>query len=177
MIGIREQISWIIYFLLFGYFLAVMYDILNYILNKLRINQVLSYIFQLLFWLGLAYLATVFMMKVSEGALTIYAFGFFVLGALIHFLYFSKALQRDLRRFEKAFLKISNRVKKIIILIVIPKEVILFGKKLLPKKKTFIRIKNRLRKLFKKKKGKINEKNNSTDGINLEYLASQQLPR
>ncbi len=152
MIGVREQIIWIIYFLVFGYFLAVMDDILNYVLKKCRINQVLSYIFQLFFWLGLAYLATIYMMKVTNGALTIYAFGFFVIGALIHISYFSKQLQIDLARCDRFLGKIYQRVKKLIIIIVIPKEVINFFRKLLPRKKTFNWIKHKFRKIFKRKK-------------------------
>jgi hypothetical protein len=175
MIGIREQITWIIYFLFFGYFLAVMNDILTYVLNKFRINQVLSYIFQLIFWLGLAYLATAYMMKITEGALTIYAFGFFVLGALIHMLYFSKPFQRDLARCDHFLSKIFRKVKKVIIIIVIPKEVLVFGKKLLPKKKTLVSIKQKFLKLFRREKRNKNEKDLDFDGNNIEPFSSQRL--
>ena len=126
------------------------------------------YIFQVFFWLALAYLATVFMMKVTEGALTVYAFGFFALGALVHFLYFSKGLERDLRRFEYALSKIYKRVRKIIILIVVPKEVLLFAKKLLPKKQTIAWVKNKFRKMFRKEKN--DEKDPMTAALILSIL-------
>lgn len=173
MIGIHEQITWIIYFLFFGFFLAVMHDVLKYVLGRFRINQVLSYIFQLFFWLALAYLATVFMMKVTEGAFTVYAFGFFALGALVHFLYFSKGLERDLRRFEYALSKIYKRVRKIIILIVVPKEVLLFAKKLLPKKQTIAWVKNKFRKMFRKEKN--DEKDYNDGSADPEHPVSQLL--
>lgn len=175
MIGIREQITWVIYFLFFGYFLAAMNDILSYVLNKFRINQVLSYIFQLIFWLGLAYLATEYMMKITRGALTIYAFGFFVLGALIHIIYFSKPFQKDLAHCDQFLSKIYRKIKKVIIIIVIPKEVLVFGHKLLPKKKTFVWLKQKFSKIFRREKSSINEKNLDFDGDNIKPLSSQRL--
>jgi hypothetical protein len=175
MIGIREQITWIVYFLLFGWFLAAMYDVMDHFLSKCRINQVLSYILQLFCWLALAYLSASYMMKITEGALTIYAFGFFAIGALVHFLRFSKGFREDLDRFDRGFLKIYKRVEKIIILLVIPKEVLLFGKKLLPKRKTFEKIKLWFRKKFRK--GNANEENTDSLGDNLEHPIPERLRR
>ncbi|NLD26861.1 MAG: hypothetical protein GX661_05835 [Acholeplasmataceae bacterium] len=150
MISFREQLIWIIYYLLFGYFLAAANDILMYFLNKTKMNTVLKYIIQLFFWLGLAYLATSYMMRISEGYLTIYTFGFFAIGALIHLSYFSKHFRNDLDRLTDFLKKVLSRVKKLLIIIVFPKEVMIFLRRLLPKKQSIINLKKKFLKLFKK---------------------------
>ncbi|MDD4000073.1 MAG: spore cortex biosynthesis protein YabQ [Bacilli bacterium] len=166
MIGVREQVVWIIYFLIFGYFLAVMNDILTYFLKKFRINQVLSYIIQLCFWLGIAYLATIYLMKVTNGALTVYTFAFFAFGALLYYFYFSKPFLNYLTRANNYLGKIYQKLKKIIIVIVLPKEVLFFIKKLIPKKSSFINLKEKLKKIFRRKK--TNEKTTNYEHLNNE---------
>ncbi len=140
MISFREQLVWIIYYLLFGYFLAAMSDILHFYLNKTRLNLILKYIFQLFFWCGLAYLATIYIMKLSNGALNVYTFGFFVIGALIHYFYFSKKFIKNLDMVSNACTKLYQKTKKTLIIIVFPREVLSFIKKVLPQKAFFKKV-------------------------------------
>jgi hypothetical protein len=152
MISFREQLIWIIYYLLFGYFLAAANDVLSHFLDKTKINIILKYIIQLFFWLGLAYLATAYMMKISKGYLTVYTFGFFAVGALIHIFYFSKQFRSDLAGFSRFMQKIFARIKRILIIIIFPREVVVFFRRLLPKKESIIGLKKKIIRLFKKEK-------------------------
>lgn len=180
MITFRDQIILIIYFSLFGMFLAVMYDILNFYLNKFKVRLIIGYIIQLVYWIGLVVLACLFMLKVSDGYLTIYTFGFFLLGILIHFYFFSKGFYEDLNRADRWMTKLYNRCKKVFIVIVFPKEVYMVIRRIIPSKKTIkkiIKFFKKIGRLFKKKKKKkkqseeidnrsIYEKNISTNNNN-----------
>jgi hypothetical protein len=90
------------------------------------------------------------MLKVSDGYLTIYTFAFFVFGSIIHFTFFSKSYYNDLSRADRWMRKIYDRVKRIVIIIVFPKEVYNVIIKIIPKKRHFIKIKYKTTRLFKK---------------------------
>lgn len=134
MISIYEQIKLIIYFLLFGMFLAIMYDVLHFYLNKFKIKLLIGYIIQFLYWTGLVYLACIYMLKVSRGYLTIYTFGFFLIGIIIHMYILSKHFISDLERVDKWMVRIILRMKRIIIIVIYPKEFLMFLKWIFPKK-------------------------------------------
>ncbi|HHX00605.1 MAG TPA: hypothetical protein GX740_04815 [Acholeplasmataceae bacterium] len=78
MISFREQVILIIYFLIFGMFLGAMFDILHYFLRRVKVKQIISYIIELIFWICMVIIACLYMLKVSEGYLTIYTFLFFL---------------------------------------------------------------------------------------------------
>jgi hypothetical protein len=80
MITFCNQVILVVYFLLYGMFLAVLYDILNFYLNKFKVKLIVGYIIQFIVWSGLVLLSCLFMLEVSDGYLTIYTFAFFVFG-------------------------------------------------------------------------------------------------
>lgn len=135
MITVQEQVQYILLFLLFGAFLAVMYDVLHYYLNRYHIKTFIGYILEFVYWLGLSYVACLYMMRVSKGYLTIYTFGFFLLGILIHIYFFSDGFVQDLAGFDRWMSRIVQKVRKAVIVIVFPEEVFRVLKKILPKKK------------------------------------------
>jgi len=158
MITFREQVQLIVYFSLFGMFLAVMYDLLNYYLNKIKINLILGYVIQFIYWLGLVLLVCLYVYKVSDGYITIYTFGFFILGILIHIYFFSDGFTKDIARVDDWMYKLYKKIKKTLIIIVFPKEVISVIKKLIPNKKTMDKMLLFFKKLVKKVIFKIKKK-------------------
>ena len=131
MIPFFEQIKYIIYFLLFGMFIAIMYDFLHFYLKKYRVKLLLSYPIQLIYWIGLVYLACIYMLKITEGYLTIYTYGFFLIGVIIHMIFLSKRFVRDITRLDQYLNIIYQKAKMVFIIIIFPKEVYWFVSKVI----------------------------------------------
>lgn len=156
MINFKEQVILIIYFLIFGMFLGAMFDILHYFLKRIKLKQIISYFIQLVFWMFMVVIICLYMLRISGGYFTIYSFLFFFLGIVIYNIFLRKNFLINLNRFATQSLKIYRRLKKIIIVIVFPKEVVIFFKRTALKfNKAF---KLLFKKIFKRKiKGDTNE--------------------
>lgn len=155
MISFRDQVILVIYFLIFGMFLSAMFDILHYFLRKFKLKLVLSYIIESIFWILMVVIACLYMLKVSDGYLSIYTFGFFFLGVVIYTYFLRDNFKNNLNLFVVFIGRIINRFKKTIILVVYPKEAFSFIKKVVIK---FKKIKNLYKKIKNKKKtGELNE--------------------
>ena len=153
MISFREQVILIVYFLIFGMFLSAMFDMLHYFLRKLKIKLIPSYIIQSLFWIGMVIIACLYMLKVSDGYLTIYTFGFFFLGVVIYTYLLRDEFKKNINLVVIYIAKVFNKYKKTVILLVYPKEVFVVIKRVvkwIKKSKTlFIKI---YIKIFKRKR-------------------------
>jgi|GEM_PF-756261 len=165
MISFREQVILIIYFLIFGMFLGAMFDILHYFLRRVKVKQIISYIIELIFWICMVIIACLYMLKVSEGYLTIYTFLFFFIGVVIYVYLLREDFKKNINSVVIFIGKIYRKYKKTIYLLIYPKEVFLFIKKAFRKiKKLIVKLFKRIKKLLRKLKGEINdesEKNNS----------------
>lgn len=158
MISFRDQIILIIYFLLYGMFLSAIYDVLQFYLNKTRLKKILIYFIQVIFWILLVFISCLYMLEVSSGYLTIYTFGCFFLGVLLHFYFLHSRFVIDLTNFQMFFSKIYKRLKKTIIILVFPKEVFQFIKKIIKKMcKPISKIFKKIIKRNKEIKGEIND--------------------
>lgn len=165
MMSFKEQVILIIYFLIFGMFLGAMFDILHYFLGKLKPKLIVSYIIEFIYWIGLVITSCLYMLKVSEGYLTIYAFLFFFIGFLIYLYLLRGDFKKNLNSFVLFIVKVYKKSKKTILFLIYPKEVFVFIFKIIRKiqrinKKIFLKIFSKIRKIFK---GVFNEKSKESN--------------
>lgn len=145
-----EQLVMIIYFILYGMFLIISYDILNYYLNKLVIRKLIYYLVEAIYWVVIIIISLLFMLRVTKGYIPLYTFLFFIVGIIIYLLYIQKSFLVDLKRFDLIFSKILVKIIKVIWNFIFPKEVFFSFKKLF--KKIILKTKNAFKKIFQKKK-------------------------
>ena len=126
MITFKNQIVFIVYFALFGIFLAVTYDILHYYLRRWNVKRFIGYIVQSFYWLGLVAISCLYAFNASEGMISIYTFSFFFLGVLIYRVFLRNALFKDLLRIDYGFGKIYKTTKNLLIELVYPRELLFF---------------------------------------------------
>ncbi|MDD4076375.1 MAG: spore cortex biosynthesis protein YabQ [Bacilli bacterium] len=124
MITFKNQIIYIVYFLLFGIFLAITYDILHYYLKRWNVKMLVGYIVQLLYWLGLVAISCLYAFRVSEGMISIYTFSFFFLGVLTYYFFLRNNLYKDLSRINYGFGKIYKTIKNWLIELIYPRELL-----------------------------------------------------
>lgn len=165
MMSFKEQVILIIYFLIFGMFLGAMFDILHYFLGKLKLKLIISYIIEFIYWIGLVITSCLYMLKVSEGYLTIYAFFFFFIGFLIYLYLLREDFKKNLDLFVLFVVRVYKKSKKTIIFLIYPKEVFVFIFKIIRKiarinRNIFIKIFSKIKKIFK---GVFNGKSKKTD--------------
>ncbi len=144
-----EQLVMIIYFILYGMFLIISYDILNYYLNKLVIRKLIYYLVEAIYWVVIIIISLLFMLRVTKGYIPLYTFLFFIVGIIIYLLYIQKSFLVDLKRFDLIFSKILVKIIKVIWNFIFPKEVFFSFKKLF--KKIILKTKNAFKKIFQKK--------------------------
>lgn len=178
MISFREQVILIVYFLIFGMFLSAMFDMLHYFLRKLKMRLIPSYIIQIIFWIGMVIISCLYMLKVSEGYLTIYTFGFFFLGVVIYTYLLRNDFKNNMNLFVLYIAKVFNKFKKTIILLVYPKEVLFFIKKVVrfmkKIKPLFISI---YKKVFKRKENSGGENEEVDNELDANHFISSERMR
>ncbi len=142
----NEQIIMVIYFIILGMFLSIMFDTINVLFNKIKIS---NYLLQFLSWIVVTLISIKYIDKISNGYFPIYIILFFLVGYMIY-----RKLLSD--HYIKMLSKIKEH-KRIITLAIFP--ITLYNY-----------IINIIRKMIKKK-GKIHEKNNSNinDNVNGDY--------
>ena len=74
MITFKNQLALVVYFTLFGIFLAATYDILHYYLRRWKVKAALSYVIQSIYWLGMVFVACLYAFRVSEVDINIHVF-------------------------------------------------------------------------------------------------------
>lgn len=177
MISFREQVILIVYFLIFGMFLSAMFDMLHYFLRKFKIELIPSYIIQSIFWIAMVVIACLYMLKVSEGYLTIYTFGFFFIGVVIYSLLLREEFRRNINLVVVYISKVFNKFKKTIILLIYPKEVFVVTKKVVrwlrKSKRLFIKIYRKIHNRKVDTGGKNEEVNNELDAR--DFISSKRM--
>lgn len=131
----NEQIKMIIYFIILGIFLSIMFDTINTLFNKIKLS---NYILQFLSWIMVTIISIKYIDKISNGYFPVYIILFFLVGYIVYRKYLSKY-------YIKILLKIKG-YKRIITLAIFP-----------------ITLYNYITNVVKNiidKKGKIHEKNN-----------------
>ena len=131
----EEQVIMMIYFIILGMFISMMFDTINIFFSKIKIT---NYILQFISWIFVTIICINYINKISNGYFPIYIILFFIIGYVIY----SKLLNKH---YLKILLKIKAN-KQFILLALFP-----------------ITLYNYIIKLIKKivvEKGKINEKNN-----------------
>lgn len=119
-----EQLQMAVYFIILGFFAAVMIDTCTYLSFK---SKIVTYTVQIAFWVGITFIMMNAVMKISYGYIPIYTFLFFLIGFIIY-----KYL------FRKEFLKTVNNLTRVnkeyrtkMLAIILPKELWAFIMKLL----------------------------------------------
>ena len=148
MISFEDQIVYIIYFLLFGMFLAITYDLLHRFLRSRKINIVISYIIQFLYWLGMVFISCLYIYHISEGKIFIYTFLFFFVGVIIYGFFLRPSFLKDVNQAAGYLGKCYKKTKRHIIFAVYPKEIICFILHIPGK------VINKMKRLFKRKQNK-----------------------
>lgn len=103
----KDQLLMIIYFIIVGMFIGIMFDTINLFFNK---NKIINYIFQILCWLIVTIVCVISVDRISDGYLPIYIFFFFIIGYFIYSYLFKC-------RYKKRILdikKYQDKIKKII---------------------------------------------------------------
>lgn len=132
----REQLQMAFYFILLGIFTSIMIDICTCIRFK---NKIITYLVQIIFWIGVCLIMMKAVMKVSNGYIPIYIFLFFIIGFIIYKYCLRNELLKTLKRLKTYNSKYRKQVKTVLL----PKEFWEFIMKV---------IKRLWKKLFKKQK-------------------------
>ena len=104
----KDQLLMIIYFIIVGMFIGIMFDTINLFFYK---NKIINYIFQVLCWLVVTIICVISVDRISDGYLPVYIFFFFIIGYFIY-LYIFKG------RYKKRILyikKYKGKIKQIIL--------------------------------------------------------------
>lgn len=114
----KEQLLMIIYFIIVGMFIGIMFDTINLFFYK---NKIINYIFQVLCWLVVTIICVISVDRISDGYLPVYIFFFFIIGYFIYSYIFKG-------RYKKRILYIKKYKEKIK-QIILPIELIALFKK------------------------------------------------
>ncbi|MCI5938780.1 MAG: hypothetical protein MRZ17_02605 [Acholeplasmataceae bacterium] len=104
----KDQLLMIIYFIIVGMFIGIMFDTINLFFYK---NKIINYIFQVLCWLVVTIICVISVDRISDGYLPVYIFFFFIIGYFIYSYIFKG-------RYKKRILyikKYKGKIKQIIL--------------------------------------------------------------
>lgn len=147
MYTIREQVILMVYFLILGIFSISIFKMFIFIINKTKLKKGFKYFFELLFWIFLTIVVSMFLFKKVDGYIPLYGICFYLLGIVIYFYLLDKVFLEDMNRIYCILYKIYLSTKKIWS-IILPLDIIRFCKKKV------------------RKKGEKNEKDNNDNDIN-----------
>lgn len=143
-----EQLIMIIYFILYGIFLIISYDILNYYLAKIK-SKYLYHAIEVAFWVSMIFISLIFMQRISKGYIPLYTFLFFIVGIIIYITFIQESFIQDLTRFDLIISKILVKIIKVLWYIIFPIEVLKKTSQIFKKLvKKFVRS---IKKIFKKR--------------------------
>ena len=111
-----EQLIMIIYFILYGIFLIISYDILNYYLAKIK-SKYLYHAIEVAFWVIMIFISLIFMQRISKGYIPLYTFLFFIVGIIIYITFIQESFIQDLTRFDLIISKIFSPVASLKLII------------------------------------------------------------
>ena len=104
----KDQLLMIIYFIIVGMFIGIMFDTINLFFYK---NKIINYIFQVLCWLVVTIICVISVDRISDGYLPVYIFFFFIIRYFIYSYIFKG-------RYKKRILyikKYKGKIKQIIL--------------------------------------------------------------
>ena len=110
-----EQLQMAVYFIILGFFAAIMIDACTYINFK---SKIITYLIQIAFWVGITFVMMNAVMKISYGYIPIYTFLFFLIGFIIYKYLFRKELLKTINKIKSINATYRNRISTIIL----PKE-------------------------------------------------------
>lgn len=116
-----EQLIMIIHFVLLAFGSSILYDSTCFFTDKLKLWA--KYLLEFIFWLSLTIIDILYILKVTDGYIPIQAYGFFLLGIFIYYHFFHKLHYQTLLNIQRLWRK---KIKKIVIILIIPKEVFHF---------------------------------------------------
>lgn len=122
-----------IHFTILGVFLGIMFDLITQTIKHLP--KIINVIIEIIFWIVVIYASYKYVYNASKGYIPIYIFLFHILGLVLYFCFLSKSFIKNLTIIHKKINKIWIKLRKTVIIIVIPKEIIKFFKKVLRRKK------------------------------------------
>lgn len=145
---VQEQLLMLLYSLILGMGMAIVYDIFCF--YTMRIKRLYRYLLEILLWIALTWIAARYMLKNSGGYLTIYTFGLYLIGLMIYFFFMMPSFQKQFRAINHIGYQIYKKVRKTIIIIILPREVLRYLTN---------KLKRLFQKIFKKRDKKLEESN------------------
>ena len=103
----NEQLIMIIYFIILGMFLSIMFDTIHTLFNKIKI---INYILQMISWIIVNIICIKSINTISNGYVPIYVILFFIIGYIIYNKFLSKS-------YIKIILKIKGYKRNILLAI------------------------------------------------------------
>lgn len=103
----KEQLLMIIYFMIVGMFLGVMFDLINLFFCE---KKVLNYIIQITLWGIVTIICVISVDKISNGYLPLYVILFFIIGYIIYYYLLKKQFERRINN----ICKYKKDIKKIV---------------------------------------------------------------
>lgn len=101
----KEQLLMIIYFVILGMFLGIMFDLINLLFCKAK---VINYIMQIACWSIVTIICVLSVDKISDGYLPVYVILFFVVGYLIYYYLLKKQFEKRINNIYKHKQNIKN---------------------------------------------------------------------
>ena len=102
-----EQLIMIIYFIILGMFISIMFDTIQTMFNKIKFT---NYVLQFLSWVFVSFICIESVDRISDGYVPIYIFLFFLIGYYIYNKFLSK-------NYIKIILKIKDNKQNILLAI------------------------------------------------------------
>ena len=133
MIPFNEQIKLIIYYFILGMFISIILNLSRRLTDKIK--SPFNYIIQILFWLIIIILTTLFIISNTAHYLGLYSIIFVIIGMIIYDFFLEKNLLHlsKNQEFITFMIKTKKIIKSILLGILIPFEIIKYLKKLICK--------------------------------------------
>lgn len=121
---LKEEIYISLYLIIYGIYIISSYDIILYILNKLKINKILHIILELIYFIIQLILTYFFSYKLASGYMPIYFILFIVIGLIIYYKLLRKSLINNLEVIFNCIKLILPTLKKVVQNLIYSKELI-----------------------------------------------------
>lgn len=107
-----EQVKLIILYILLGMFIAITFDTFICIIrnDKTKTKLIISYILELIYWVLIIYISSLYIIKNTSLYISLYGIFFFVLGTFIYYSFLHKSFSTTLYNYK-------HNGKKILIII------------------------------------------------------------
>lgn len=127
----KEQLLIIIYFIIIGMFIGIMFDIINCLFD----NNTINFIIQCILWIVVTIICILVVDNICMGYLPFYFLVFFILGYFLYYLFLKIRFMNKLMSFKK--------YQNIILNWLFPIDIIIYFKKLIKNIKKLIKNKKK----------------------------------